>query len=197
MQLYQYPDGSERLGLPQAVQVDGVNLYTSRMTAGDLYFMGYKRILDVTEIPAGQQRADTYVDTDTGERIERAYDLEAIPMEELVAPILAAIQAEKVRARDAGFEVNGVLFDSDSEARVAYLELAGKLAANPGYSTSWKASAGLWVDMDAALYAQVAAAGEAHISAVFGWQASREAEVAAAVAAEDAAALAAVGTRCE
>lgn len=110
---------------------------------------------------------------------------------------LAAIQTEKVMARDGGFTVGGVFFDSDLSARVAYQELAGKLAADPSYSTQWKASEGVWVTMDAVLFAQVAAAGEAHISAVFTWQAAREQEVANAVAAEDADALAAVSTSYE
>lgn len=112
----------------------------------------------------------------------------------LAATVRAAVQAAKVAARDGGFEVSGVLFDSDLSARVAYAELAGKLAADADYSTTWKASEGVWVTMDAALYAQAAAAGEAHIAAVFAWQAARDAEIDAAVDAGDAEALAAVST---
>ena len=93
---------------------------------------------------------------------------------------LAAIQAGKVAARDRGVEVNGVLFDSDLAARMAYNELAIHFQQNPDFSTGWKASAGQWVTMDAALFAQVMAAGEAHIQACFAWQAAREMEVAAA-----------------
>lgn len=102
-------------------------------------------------------------------------------LEQARAAKLAAIQAEKSRARDAGFLVDGVLFDSDAGARLAYLELENKLAADASYATSWKASAGVWVTMDAALYGQVKAAGTAHISACFAWQAAKEAEVAAAL----------------
>ena len=105
---------------------------------------------------------------------------------------LAAIQAGKVAARDRGVEVNGVLFDSDLAARMAYNELAIRFQQNPDFSTDWKASAGQWVTMDAALFAQVMAAGEAHIQACFAWQAAREQEVAAAVAAGDRATMAAV-----
>lgn len=105
---------------------------------------------------------------------------------------LAAIQAGKVAARDRGVEVNGVLFDSDLAARMAYNELAVRFQANPDFSTSWKASAGQWVTMDAALFAQVMAAGEAHIQACFTWQADREQEVAAAVATADLEAIKAV-----
>lgn len=90
-----------------------------------------------------------------------------------------AIQAEKVRARDAGFLVDGVLFDSDQSARISYAELALRLASDPTFVTPWKASAGAWVTMDAAKYAQVAATGGAHIQAVFAWQAARDQELAA------------------
>ena len=107
---------------------------------------------------------------------------------------LAAIQAEKIRALDAGVMVEGVLFDIDASARVAYLELAMRLAANPALSTNWKASLGQWVTMDAALFDKLNVAGEAHIRACFAWQSAREAEVAAAFAAGDMAGIEAVST---
>lgn len=94
----------------------------------------------------------------------------------------AAVQAEKVRARDAGFLVDGVLFDSDQSARISYAELALRLASDPTFVTPWKASAGAWVTMDATKYAQVAATGGAHIQAVFAWQAARDAEIATILA---------------
>lgn len=81
---------------------------------------------------------------------------------------------------DGGFLHNGVLFDSDIKARLAYLEFAHKLATSPLYSTPWKASTGQWVTMDAALFTALQQAYEAHISACFAWQAAREMEVAAA-----------------
>lgn len=93
-----------------------------------------------------------------------------------------AIQAEKVRARDAGFLVDGVLFDSDQSARISYAELAPRLSSDPTFTTPWKASAGVWVTMDAALFARVQAAGTAHIRAAFAWQEARDAEVAAILA---------------
>lgn len=87
----------------------------------------------------------------------------------------AAIQTRKVQARDGGFLVNGVRFDSDGAARIAYIELAMRLQASATFSTAWKASDGVWVTMNAALYAQVAAAGEAHVSAAFARQAELDA----------------------
>jgi hypothetical protein len=105
------------------------------------------------------------------------------PLESLITAKAAEVQTEKCRARDAGFRVDGVLFDSDQSARTAYLELADMLAAVPAYSTPWKASPGAWVTMDAVLYAKVRAAGAAHVSACFAWQAVRDAELAAVSAA--------------
>ena len=105
---------------------------------------------------------------------------------------LAAINEGKNAALDSGFTHNGVLFDSDSKARLAYLELSLKLGQDPTYSTPWKASTGVWVTMDAALFAALQPAYEAHIQSCFAWQAAREMEVAAAVEAGDVEALAGV-----
>ena len=93
---------------------------------------------------------------------------------------LAAIHAEKNRARDGGFVVGGVLYDSDLPARTSYAELAIAMQADPALTTRWKASDGVWVAMDLALFQQVYAAGRAHIEACFAWQEAREREVAAA-----------------
>ena len=92
-------------------------------------------------------------------------------IEELKAEKLEAVRAEKIRARDGGVLVGGVLFDTDEAARIAYAELALRLAANPDYVVDdWKASEGVWVRMDGALFGELMAAGEAHIAAVFTWQ---------------------------
>jgi|GEM_PF-1374963 len=108
----------------------------------------------------------------------------AVNLDDVVATKMAAIQAEKCRVRDAGFMAGGVLWDSDQSARTSYLELAMRLQFSPALQVPWKASAGVWVDMNANLYAQVDAAGTAHIQAVFSWQASRDAEVAEILAGE-------------
>lgn len=97
---------------------------------------------------------------------------------DLIATKTTAIQAEKCCVRDAGFEVDGIHYDSDQAARMSYLEFAMEITAVPTYSKTWKASEGVWVTMDAALFAKVKAAGEAHMSAAFSWQAARDAELA-------------------
>ena len=106
-------------------------------------------------------------------------DIDAIAnkMNELKAAKLEKVQAEKVRVRDGGFMVADTLFDSDISARTSYTELGLRLSQNPSFTTQWKASSGQWVLMDAALYSQVVIAGEAHIAAVFAWQAAKEMEI--------------------
>lgn len=81
--------------------------------------------------------------------------------------------AEKKAMLDAGFMVDGTLFDSDTNARLAYAELAMALQADPVYTTPWKASDGVWVTMNAELYAQVYAAGKEHVQSVFAWLADQ------------------------
>jgi hypothetical protein len=105
---------------------------------------------------------------------------------ELVAAKMDRINEAKNVALDGGFMHDGTLFDSDTKARLAYLELALKLGQDATYSTPWKASAGQWVTMDGALFVALQPAYEAHIQACFAWQATREAEVAAAVALAEA-----------
>lgn len=92
---------------------------------------------------------------------------------------LGAIAARKNEFRDGGFILDGVRWDSDPAARLAYAELAQRLTADTAFTTRWKASEGQWVDMNAALFAQVYAAGAAHIAAAFAWQEAEEARLAA------------------
>lgn len=132
---------------------------------------------------------------------EPKQDPEYIPsLEDLLAAKMDSVNEGKNLALDAGFlftvgegeEARAVLFDSDAKARQAYLELAVKLGQDQAYSTPWKASRGVWVDMDAALFAAVQPSYEAHVEACFAWQAAREQELAQAYAAGDRVAMEAV-----
>jgi hypothetical protein len=125
-------------------------------------------------------------------------DVDTTPISDLAAKKLVRVNDAKNATLDGGFIHDGKLFDSDSKARLAYLELSLKLSQDATYSTPWKASTGVWVTMDAALFAALQPAYEAHIQACFGWQAAREMEVAAALAIEDEAeARAALGAVSE
>lgn len=111
------------------------------------------------------------------------------PLGDIYAAKMEAINIGKNTALDGGFTYGGTLYDSDSKARLAYLELATRLGQDQAYSTHWKASRGQWVTMDAALFAALQPAYEAHIQACFAWQAEREQELAAAYTAGDRAAM--------
>lgn len=122
-----------------------------------------------------------------------APEFEDKSLEDLLAAKMEAVNEAKNRALDGGFlftvgegeDARAILYDSDAKARLAYLELATKLGQDQAYSTPWKASRGQWVTMDAALFADLQPAYEAHIQACFAWQGAREQEVAAALALED------------
>lgn len=68
-----------------------------------------------------------------------------------------------------GLEVNGILFDSDSNARAAYSELAIKFQSDPSFTKRWKASGTIWVDMNLTLFEQILVATEEMCSLVFEW----------------------------
>jgi len=83
--------------------------------------------------------------------------------------LFAQADTKKKALLDGGFTLEGVAYDSDINARMAYAELGMRISQDPTYSTPWKASAGQWVTMNATLYQQIASAGEAHIGGVFAW----------------------------
>ena len=121
--------------------------------------------------------------------IARTAEEESKRLADTKAAKLAAIHTEKNRARDGGFMVDGVLFDSDLPARTSYAELAISMQQDPAFSTRWKASDGVWVDMDATLFQKVYAAGRAHIEACFAWQEAKEQSVATAATYDDVMAI--------
>ena len=121
--------------------------------------------------------------------IVRTAEEESKRLADTKAAKLAAIHAEKNRARDGGFIVDGVLFDSDLPARTSYAELAIAIQQDPTPTTRWKASDGVWVDMDATLFQKVYAAGRAHIEACFAWQEAKEQSVATAATYDDVMAI--------
>jgi len=98
---------------------------------------------------------------------------------------LTQVQEKKNQMRDAGFFVNEILFDSDMAARTAYLELAMQIQMNPAFTIKWKASNGVWVDMNASLFQSVMTAGKAHIEYCFAWQEAKEIEIKAATTADE------------
>ena len=105
----------------------------------------------------------------------------------------AAIQAEKVRVRDGGILINGVLFDTDEKAQAAYVRYALGVMADPTLTVpNWKASNGVWVTMTAVLYGQLSEAWKLHEAGCFNWQKQQEELVQTALTGKNIAALRAV-----
>lgn len=105
-----------------------------------------------------------------------------------------AVQQEKCRLRDSGVIVDGILFDTDAGARLAYLELSTQFALDSTFVTEWKASTGQWVTMDAALFEKVIEAGKLRISELFTWQSKLDAQITIALATNNKEALLSIVT---
>ena len=90
---------------------------------------------------------------------------------------MAVLDIEKVARLTGGFLVDGVLFDSDVNAEIRYMQLQGKFAADPTYSVPWKAANNVWVTMDLALFQTVIAAFEANLTGVYTWLAAEQAKL--------------------
>ena len=92
--------------------------------------------------------------------------------------VLAKVQAEKVKVRDGGLELNGIHWDTDERAQAAYVKYyLGLLQDQTLVVPDWKASSGVWVEMNALLFQELQAALKSHESALFTWQRNKEAEI--------------------
>jgi len=90
---------------------------------------------------------------------------------------LEILNIKKKEKLNAGFEVNGILFDYDNNARIAYRELKDTFRDNPSFLTSWKASEGQWITMDAEMFSIIEIAGKSHISKIFNWLAIEQSKL--------------------
>ena len=180
-------------------------LYYSKSTSGfysdDLH--GENIPDDAVEI-TGEKHQELLADIALGKRIDIGSDgqpfasFPEISLEELAAQKRAEVQAEKRKIRDAGVIVDGVLFDSDLAARIAYAELGAKFSENPEYiAASWKASSGQWVDMGLEKYRQVMTSGEDLMQTIFAWQKIKESAINEMLATGDRAGLEMFDTKYE
>ena len=97
----------------------------------------------------------------------------------------AHVAANRRKALDGGFVHDGILWDSDGNARIAYAELAMRYQYDPTFATTWKASDGYWVEMTPTLFQAVYAAGSEHVQKCFAWQAQKEEEIKACETVEE------------
>lgn len=108
---------------------------------------------------------------------EQRYSLAPAAVDAAKARLKVVVQNEKCHMRDRGVEFEGMTWDTDGAARIAYVEMAAKLQSDPDYTTIWRASPGSWASMDAVTFARFQAVYEAHVQTCFAWQAEREAEI--------------------
>lgn len=136
-------------------------------TVERLIYLGAETI--PIEVFNGYERfADSLNTVKVGEQWGFTFDYVAQEVEEY-NEAKDALDIKKRERRDGGFLVEGMMFDSDNNARIAYQELAMTLSADPTFSTEWKASNGDWVTMDVAMFQKVVAAGSKHIADTFSW----------------------------
>jgi len=88
------------------------------------------------------------------------------------------LQAEKVRRRDAGIVIDGILWDTDANAQIMYTQLMVAMVMDPSlYIDPWKASAGVYTRLDAAKFQQIRTAWTILSSAITATQEAKEAEI--------------------
>lgn len=111
------------------------------------------------------------------------------PAKRLAAAIrvkLVELQAAKVRRRDAGLTIDGILWDTDANAQVMYTQFAVELLSNPSVVVDdWKASSGVFAPMDAATFQRIRAAWADHCTSITSAQRRKEAEIQALSAVAD------------
>ena len=120
-------------------------------------------------------------------------------LEQLAGIKLAAIQKEKIRVRDGGVLVDGILFDTDARAMAAYTKtMVFLFSQNPtAVIQDWKASEGIWIQMTYPLLASLVPIMAANETNAFAWQAAREEEIRVALDNNNRAALETVSTTYE
>ena len=118
--------------------------------------------------------------------IDVVYELIPRDVATVKAELKAQVQAEKVRVRDGGVIVNDVLWDTDERAQSAYMRYyLGLLTDQSLVITDWKASVGVWVEMNATTFHGLQMALKEHEAWLFVWQRNKEAEIDACETVED------------
>lgn len=116
---------------------------------------------------------------------------------------LSRIREERKRVEHGGIMHDGVRYESDPTARAKYVETMLTFQAFPALEIpGWKASdgpdgMGIYVTMTPALLQALWTAGKALDAAAFAWEAARQAEIAAALATGDVAAMMQIQTTYE
>jgi hypothetical protein len=141
----------------------------SKWPLADLAALGIKLFIE-EGIPA-HYSGGVPVDVQEGNTIRRTYPNPVLQAESWRQQLAASAQLKKTAKYTNGILVNGVLFDSDDTAYGAYMgHQIMLMVEGPDYVVpDWKASDGVWVDMTAALFAQVMAVYMSTKSGAFTW----------------------------
>lgn len=99
-------------------------------------------------------------------------------VEEVAQEVLSKLAEEKRKIKSEGITVEGILFDTDEYARLAYMELMFKFIMNPLYVVAdWKASEGVWISMDKSMFDKLMTEWELKMTSLFTFVKTKEAEI--------------------
>lgn len=105
------------------------------------------------------------------------------------------IKEERDKALSSGIIVDGIKFDTDEKAILAYMRFIIATILNPSITIpDWKASDNTWVTMDAYLISKILTKWLQVEPAAFSWQKNKLAEVQSAYQSSDVTALSNVST---
>lgn len=93
--------------------------------------------------------------------------------------LISTLRTQKLILRDGGITVNGIKFDTDLEARMAYQDLNMEFQLDSTFTVeNWKASAGVWITMTKDIFDAYCVAWKQHLSDIFTYVKTKETEIA-------------------
>ena len=122
-----------------------------------------------------QDYFDSTIEHDEAWAAEQA----AIKLAQAKADKKVELQTEKVRRRDAGIVIDGILWDTDANAQIMYTQFATVgLGSDPAMVVvNWKASPGVFTAMSAAVIYSIIPRWIAHSSSITSTQKAKEIEI--------------------
>lgn len=85
-----------------------------------------------------------------------------------------ALKTKKIKLREQGVVIDGIKFDTDYNAEIAYLTFINKTKDDPNHTVRWKASKGIWINMNRELCLKVKKCVDEYISNIYRWEEEKE-----------------------
>ena len=104
----------------------------------------------------------------------------ALSLENRKIKKLQELKNKKKIMLEQGFTVDGVLFDSDINARIAYHDFESLLRVQDTFKIDWKASNTEWVVMDKVLFEKIKVTLTEHMQNIFAWCKTKQEEISSA-----------------